>query len=88
MPRFDERSELAKHERRALEYVAVRVAAEVVAACPRLALATAILLPCVARVVEAVAVELDRQLLLGPSAIHAPAAGCAVGHGEWELCVA
>ena len=57
-----------------LEDVAVGVAAELVAARSRLALPAAILLPGVARAVEAVAVDLDRDAVLGPAAVDAAAA--------------
>ena len=62
-----------------LEDVAVGVAAELVASGSGLALATAVLLPGVTGVVVAVAVELDRQAVLGPAAVDAPSARRAVG---------
>ena len=46
--------------------------------------AAAVLLPGVAGVVVAIAVELDRQPLLGPAAVDAPSAGGAVGLWQWE----
>ena len=61
-------SELGEHESRLLADVAVGVAAEIVAAGVRLALAPAVLLPRVPGAVELVAVELDRQAELGPAA--------------------
>src|SRR6188508_2299035 len=56
-----ERAQLGEHRVRAVEHVAVGVAAELVAAGVGLALAAAVELPCVARAVVAVAVELDGQ---------------------------
>jgi len=55
----------------------------IVTASMGLALAAAILLPGVARVVEAVGVELDREAMSGPAAIDVEGAGGAVGLG-WE----
>jgi hypothetical protein len=37
--------------------------------------------------VEPIAVELDGQPLLRPAAVDPPAAGWAVGFGEWQACV-
>jgi hypothetical protein len=71
--------ELRQHEARLLEHVAVGVAAELVATGPRLALAVAILLPGVARMVVAIAVELDGQSVLRPAAVHAAASRQAIG---------
>ena len=51
-----------------------------------LALPFVVLLPGVARVVVGVAVELDRQRLLGPAAVDVAAAGGTVGHGHpWRV---
>jgi hypothetical protein len=70
------------------EYVAVGVAPELVAARAGLALAAAVLLPGVARLVVAVAVELDRQALLRPAAVDPPPTGQAVGLWQHEPGVA
>jgi hypothetical protein len=51
-----------------LEHVAVRVAAKLVAARPGLALAPPVPLPGVAGAVVAVAVELDRHVVVGGTA--------------------
>jgi len=60
-----QRAQLGHHERRPLEDVAAGAAPELVAAGARLALATAVLLPGVAGVVVAIAVELDGQRASG-----------------------
>src|SRR6266511_533577 len=83
MPR-DQPAQLLKHQPRILEDVAVGVAAKLVAAGARLALTAAVLLPGVARVVVAVAVQLDRQPPLGPAAVHPPPTGGAVGLRKCE----
>src|SRR4051812_1376669 len=62
-------AELREGLSRVLEDIAPRVAAELVAPSARVALAPAILLPRVTRVVEAVAVELHREPPLGPPAV-------------------
>ena len=67
-----------------LDHVAVGVAAEVIPTRAGLALAAPILLPGVARVVEAVAVELDREPLLGPAAVDSAATRRAVGDRKPE----
>ena len=61
------------------EDVAPGVAAEFVAAGPGFALTAAVLLPGVAGVVVAIAVELDGQPMLGPPAVDTVRAGRAVG---------
>lgn len=58
-----------------LEDIAIGVTAELIAAGVCFSLATAILLPGVARLVVAIAVELDRQSLLRPAAVHPSPAG-------------
>ena len=77
-----EDSQLVQHQPRVLEDVAVGVAAELVAACARLSLATAVLLPRVAGMVVAIAVELHGQSLLGPAAVDPASAGGAVRLGQ------
>ncbi len=72
-------AQLPEHRRRALEDVAVGVAAEVVPTRSGLALATPILLPRVPGVVELVAVELDGQAVVWPAAVDTAAAGWFVG---------
>jgi hypothetical protein len=67
-----------------LDYVPVRVAPELVAAGAGLPLAATVLLPGMAGVVVAVAVDLDGQTLLGPTAVHSPSAGRPVGLRERE----
>ena len=71
-----------------LEDVVVGVATELVASGIGLALAAAVLLPGVTRLVVAVAVELDRQPVLGPAAVHASCPGRAVRLREHEPGVA
>jgi hypothetical protein len=66
------------------EDVAVRVAAELVAAGVCFPLPAAVLLPGVARTVVTVAVELDGQVVLGPAAVDAAPAGGAVGLRQHE----
>ena len=61
-----------------------RQPAELLSACVSLALASAILLPGVARGVVAVAVELDREVVVGPVAIDPPAAFDLVRLREWQ----
>src|SRR5215218_4262535 len=80
--------QLGKHELRLLEDVAPGVAAELVAAGVGLALAAPVLLPGIAGVVVGVAVELDREPVRRPAAVHPPAPGGAVGLGEREAGVA
>src|SRR3954452_4223660 len=77
--------ELAEHRLGVLEDVAVGVAAVLIAAGVGLALAATILLPGVARVVEAVAVELDGQVVDGPAAVDPAARGDLVGVREGEV---
>src|SRR4051812_17979075 len=67
----EERAQFSEHVRRILEDVCIGVAAMPVAAGVRLTLPTAVLLPGVARVVVAVAVELDREAVGGPAAVDA-----------------
>src|SRR5215213_11499715 len=87
--RLDEQmGQLAQHLLRLLEDVAVRVTAELVAARPCVAFAPPVLLPGVARVVVAVAVELDRQAPFRPAAVDAVSAGDAVGLGPWQVMLA
>src|SRR3954470_9172796 len=74
-----EPAELGEHLLGVLEDVAVGVAAVLVSAGVGLALAPAVLLPGMAGVVEAVAVELDREVVLGPAAVDAAAGGDLVG---------
>src|SRR5207249_9728247 len=71
--------QLSQQVARVLGDVVPRVASKLVAAGASLALAAAVLLPGVARVVKAVAVELDGQSMLGPAAIDPPPASGAVG---------
>ena len=78
----EEPGQLGEHERRALEHVAVGVAAVLVAAGVGFALAPAVLFPGVAGAVVAVAVELDGEPVVGPAAVDAVAAGGAVGLGQ------
>ena len=68
-----------------LAHVAICVAAELVATGARLALALAVLLPSVPRAVVAVAIELDREPVLGPAAIHPVAAGHLVRHRQRKI---
>ena len=68
-----------------VEDVAIGVAAELVAARVCFPLATAVLLPGVARLVIAIAVELDSQPLLGPAAVHPSPARRAVGLREGQV---
>src|SRR5215207_9760936 len=65
-----------------LVHVAPGVASELVPACPSLALALVILLPRMAGVVVAVAVELDREPVVGPATIDVPAVDAAVCLGQ------
>ena len=62
-----------------LKDIAVGVPTDLVTACVRFAFATAVLLPGVARVVVAVAVEFYRQSLPGPAAVHAASTGGTIG---------
>src|SRR4051794_26908863 len=64
-----QREKLSEHRAGRLRDIAPRVAAELVAARVGLALALAVPLPRVARVVEAVAVELDSQPVVRPAAV-------------------
>src|ERR671915_569591 len=80
--RREKATQLPEHEARVFEDVAEGKAPELVAARTGLALTAAVLLPCVARVVKPVAVELDCQALLRPAAIHPPATGSPVGLGQ------
>jgi hypothetical protein len=61
------------------EDIAVGVAAELVTASAGFSFAMAVLLPGVARVVVAVAVELHRQALPGPAAVYAASADRTIG---------
>ena len=79
---MEENAQLVEHLARVFEHVAVRVATELVASRAGFALASAILLPGVARTVVAVAVELDGQTLLGPAAVDAASTCDAVGLRE------
>src|SRR4051794_124733 len=60
------------------------VAAKLVAAGVRLALAPAVLLPGVPGAVKAVAVELDRQLVGSPAAVDQATACQAIGFWQWQ----
>ena len=81
-------NELTQHLGRILRTSLLGVAAKVISTRPSLPLAMTVLLPRVARVVEPVAVELDRQSVLGPAAVDSVAPGRAVGDGEGEARVA
>ena len=72
-------TQLPEHEGWMLEDIAVGVAAELVTVRASFAFATAVLLPCVAGVVIAEAVELYCQSLLGPAAVHVAPAGGTIG---------
>src|SRR5437763_12032939 len=72
-------AQLSKHRLLVLEYVGPRVAAKLVATPVGLALASAVPLPCVTRRVVAVAVELDGQLALRPTAVDEATARRPVG---------
>src|SRR4051794_1132951 len=76
--RDEQGAQFGEHRGGRFEHVAVRVAAELVAARVCLPLPPAVLLPRAAGVVEAVAVELDGQAVLGPSAVDAPTARNAI----------
>src|SRR5215211_3893291 len=84
LSRPQQRAELGEHLFGLFEDVAPGVAAELVAAGAGLAFAAAVLLPGVAGVVVAVAVELDGQPVVGPAAVDVAAAGRAVGLGQRE----
>src|SRR5215213_7810751 len=68
-----------REHRGRLAQVRLGEAQESVAPLARLPFPQPILLPAVAGVVEGVAVELDREPVLGPAAVDAPGAGGAVG---------
>jgi hypothetical protein len=76
--------ELIEHGPWVLHYIRVRVPAELVTPCSGLALALPVLLPRVAGVVEAVAVELHGQAMLRPAAIDTTPARRAVGDRKGE----
>src|SRR3954469_23855381 len=78
----EQTAEVALRSARPLHDVRPRVALEPVPACSCRALALAIPLPRVARVVKAVAVELNVYAEVGPAAVDAPAACHTVRLGQ------
>ena len=76
--RREQPPQLGEHWRRALEDVAIGVTAELVAASVSLPFTAAVLLPGVARAVVAVAVELDGEVEVGPTAVDPAAARHAI----------
>ena len=84
----DQHAHLRHGRLRALEHVGPGVAPELVASASRLSLPLAVPLPRVARVVEAVGVELDREHLLRPAAVDVVGAGRPVGLRQREACLA
>src|SRR5205823_6255774 len=72
-------AQLSQHLIRIFEDLTPAVAGVCVLSGVGLALAFAVLLPRISRVVELVAVELDRERVVGPAAIDPPPAGDPVG---------
>jgi hypothetical protein len=68
--------QLGEHQRRGFEHVAVRVAAVLVPAGVGVALAATVVLSGLAGVVEALAIELDGEVVGGPAAVDVGAGLC------------
>src|SRR4051794_22062808 len=81
-------AQLAECRPRMLHHVAPGVAAELVATGICLPLPVAVLFPGVSASVIAVAVQLDRELLLRPAAVDKAAAGRAIGFGKRQVALA
>jgi hypothetical protein len=78
----DDRPQFAQHYLWALDDVRPGVAAKFVATGVRVAFPLPILLPGVARRVVAIAVQLDRELVLGPTTVDKATTGQAIRNGQ------